>query len=47
MHFEELGAHVEPFEFSLPGTPQAFHTHWLAGAAALFDNSRPICQLVR
>jgi aspartyl-tRNA(Asn)/glutamyl-tRNA(Gln) amidotransferase subunit A len=41
MHFEELGAHVEPFEFSLPGTPQAFHTHWLAGAAALFDNFTP------
>jgi aspartyl-tRNA(Asn)/glutamyl-tRNA(Gln) amidotransferase subunit A len=39
--FEELGAHVEPFEFSLPGAPQAFHTHWLAGAAALFESFTP------
>jgi aspartyl-tRNA(Asn)/glutamyl-tRNA(Gln) amidotransferase subunit A len=39
--FEDLGAHVEPFELSLPGTPQTFGTHWLAGAAALLDTFTP------
>jgi aspartyl-tRNA(Asn)/glutamyl-tRNA(Gln) amidotransferase subunit A len=35
--FEELGAHVEPFELTLPGVAQSFSCHWLSGAAALLD----------
>jgi len=39
--FEALGAHVERFEWSLPGIAEVFATHWFSGAAALLDSFTP------
>jgi aspartyl-tRNA(Asn)/glutamyl-tRNA(Gln) amidotransferase subunit A len=39
--FEDLGAHVEPFELNMPGVAEAFALHWLSGAATLLNGFTP------